>query len=123
LIQSRRFSEAEPILKRVITANPDDYTAHANLALALYEMKRFAEALPEYEWLAKAKPDIAATYFFIATAHDNLGEYQQALDAYQQFLSHADATNNKLEIEKVNLRLPPLRAQIQRGEGPKQKRP
>jgi len=123
LIQSRRFSQAEPILKRVIVANPDDYTAHANLALALYEMKRFAEALPEYEWLAKAKPEIAATYFFIATAHDNLGEYQQALDAYQQFLSHADATNNKLEIEKVNLRLPPLRAQIQRGEGPKQKRP
>jgi tetratricopeptide (TPR) repeat protein len=123
LIQSRRFVEAEPILKRVITASPDDYTAHANLALALYEMKRFAEALPEYEWLAKTKPEIAATYFFIATAHDNLGEYQQALDAYQQFLSHADATNNKLEIEKVNLRLPPLRAQIQRGEGPKQKRP
>jgi len=123
LIQSRKFSEAEPILKRVITANPDDYTAHANLALALYEMKRFAEALPEYEWLAKTKPEIAATYFFIATAHDNLGEYQQALDAYVQFLSHADATNNKLEIEKVNLRLPPLRAQIQRGEGPKQKRP
>jgi tetratricopeptide (TPR) repeat protein len=123
LIQARKFAEAEPILKRVITANRDDYTAHANLALALYEMKRFAEALPEYEWLANAKPEIAATYFFIATAHDNLGEYKQALDAYEQFLSHADAINNKLEIEKVNLRLPPLRAQIQRGGGPKQKRP
>ena len=86
-------------------------------------MKRFAESLPEYEWLAKAKPEIAATYFFIATAHDNLGEYKLALDAYQKFLSQADATANKLEIEKVNLRLPGLRAQIQRGEGPKQKRP
>jgi hypothetical protein len=38
-------------------------------------------------------------------------------------LSHADPVNNKLEIEKVNLRLPVLRAQIQRGEGAKQKRP
>lgn len=123
LIQSRRFMEAEPILRQVIAQNPNDYTAHANLALALYEMKRFAEAVPEYEWLANAKPEIAATYFFIATAHDNLGEYKQALDAYEKFLSHADPTNNKLEIDKVNLRLPALRAQIQRGEGAKQKRP
>jgi cytochrome c-type biogenesis protein CcmH/NrfG len=123
LIQARKFTEAEPILKRVIGNSPDDYTAHANLALALYEMKRFAEAVPEYEWLANAKPEIAATYFFIATAHDNLGEYKPALDAYEKFLAHADPTNNKLEIEKVNLRLPPLRAQIQRGQGVKQKRP
>jgi len=123
LIQARKFAQAEPILKRVIALTPDDYTAHANLALALYEMKRFAEATPEYEWLAAAKPEIAATYFFIATAHDNLGEYRQALDAYEKFLSHADAASNKLEIEKVNLRLPALRAQIKRGEGVKAKRP
>jgi len=123
LIQGRKFAEAEPILKRVIAAAPDDYTAHANLALALYELKRFAEAIPEYEWLANAKPEIAVTYFFIAIAHDNLGEYIQALDAYGKFLSHADPTNNKLEIDKVNLRLPALRAQIERGDGAKQKRP
>jgi len=119
----RHFDEAENILRRVIAAEPDNYTAHGNLALALYEMKRFADALPEYEWLAKARPEIAATYFFIATAHDNLGEYPQALETYQQFLAHADPANNKLEIEKVNLRLPTLRAQIQRGQGVKQKKP
>jgi len=123
LIQARKFAEAEPILKHVIATTPDDYTAHANLALALYEMKRFAEAVPEYEWLAKAKPEIAATYFFIATAHDNLGQYRPALDAYEKFLSHANTANNRLEIDKVNLRLPALRAQIKRGEGAKQKRP
>ena len=123
LIQARKFVQAEPILKQVIAAMPDDYTAHANLALALYEMKRFPEALPQYEWLATAKPEIAATYFFIATAHDNLGEYKEALDAYGKFLSHADPANNKLEIDKVNLRLPVLRAQIKRGEGVKPKRP
>lgn len=123
LIQARRFAEAATVLQRVINKTPDDYTAHANFALALYELKRFAEAIPEYEWLAKTRPEIAATYFFIATAHDNLGEYPQALDAYQRFLSHADPTNNKLEIEKVNLRLPTLRAQIQRGQGAKRKTP
>jgi tetratricopeptide (TPR) repeat protein len=105
----------------VIANNPDNYTAHANLALALFEMKRFPDALPEYEWVAAAKPDIAATYFFIAIAHDNLGEYQQAMDAYQKFLTRADPVKNKLEIEKVNLRLPRLREQIKRGEGVKRK--
>jgi tetratricopeptide (TPR) repeat protein len=123
LIQQRKFAEAEPILKHVLAASPDEYTAHTNLALALFEMKRFAEALPEYEWVAAVKPEIAATYFFIATAHDNLAEYRQALDAYEKFLSHADPATNHLEIDKVNLRLPILRAQIQRGEGAKQKRP
>ena len=123
LIQGRQFAEAEPILRDVIKSAPDDYPAHVNLALALYEMKRWAESVHEYEWVASARPEIAATYFFIATAHDNLGEYRPALDAYQNFLSHADPTSNQLEIEKVNLRLPVLRAQVQRGEGAKQKKP
>lgn len=123
LVQLRRFAQAEVILRRVIAAAPNEYTAHANLALALYEMKRFAEALPEYEWLAQARPEIAATYFFMATAHDNLGEYKPALDAYERFLSLADPVSSKLDIEKVNLRLPRLRDQISRGQGTKRKQP
>jgi hypothetical protein len=31
---------------------------------------------------------------------------------YQQFLKLADATSDKLEIEKVNLRLPSLQKQV-----------
>jgi tetratricopeptide (TPR) repeat protein len=123
LVQLRRFAEAEAILRRVIAAAPGEYAAHANLALALYELKRFAEALPEYEWLATTRPENAATYFFIATAHDNLGEYEQALNAYEKFLARADSTNNKLDVEKVNLRLPRLRDQISRGQGTKRKKP
>jgi hypothetical protein len=72
--------------------------------------------------LAQAKPDLAATYFFIATAHDYLGEYPAALAAYETFLARADEQTNKLEIEKVNLRLPSLRNQVKRGEGVKQKK-
>lgn len=123
LVQLRRFTEAELILRRVIAAAPSEYAAHANLALALYELKRYAEALLEYQWLATSRPENAATYFFIATAHDNLGQYEQALDAYEKFLTRADPTNNKLDIEKVNLRLPRLRDQISRGQGAKRKKP
>lgn len=121
LVQARRFNEAAAVLRRVIAAAPNSYTAHANLATALYELKQFSEALTEYEWLLKSKPDLTVAYYFIATAHDNLGEYEQALAAYESFLARADVKANQLEVEKIKLRLPSLRRQIQLGQGVKKK--
>jgi tetratricopeptide (TPR) repeat protein len=121
LVQARRFAEAVALLRRVISAAPDNYVAHANLATALYELKNFAAALLEYEWLLKSKPDIVIAYYFIATAHDKMGEYQEALAAYETFLARADPKTNELEIEKVKLRLPSLRKQIRLGQGVKRK--
>ncbi|HEV2828765.1 MAG TPA: tetratricopeptide repeat protein [Pyrinomonadaceae bacterium] len=121
LVQARRFAEAASILRRVISTAPDNYVAHANLATALYELKQFAPALEEYGWLIKTKPDLTVAYYFIATAHDYLGEYPEALEAYEAFLVRADAKTNQLEIEKVKLRLPSLRRQIQLGQGTKRK--
>lgn len=122
LVQARRFAEAVLILRRVITDSPEHYAAHANLATALDESGRFEEALKEYEWLKRAKPDLAIIDFFIALAYDRLTEYRLALIAYESFLARADAEKNGLEIEKVNLRLPPLRDQIKRGQGAKRKK-
>jgi tetratricopeptide (TPR) repeat protein len=121
LVRARRFVEAAQILRRVISMFPDNYVAHANLATALYEHKRYAEAIPEYEWLLKKKTDLAIAYYFIASAHDYLGEYKEAQAAYEAFLLRADAKTNQLEIDKVNLRLPFLRRQIQLGQGVKRK--
>jgi protein O-GlcNAc transferase len=121
LVRARRFAEAAQILRRVISVVPDNYVAHANLATALYELKRYTEAIPEYEWLLKKKPDLAVAYYFIGSAHDNLGEFKEAEAAYNAFLGLADAKTNQLEIDKVNLRLPSLRRQIQLGQGVKRK--
>lgn len=119
MVQARRFADAATVLRRVIADAPDNYAAHANLAVALYELKRFREALDEYRWILAAKPETIAAYFFIATAHDNLGEYTDALAAYETFLARADPQQFRLEIEKVNLRLPSLRNQIKLGQGKK----
>lgn len=121
LLQLRKFPEAATILRRIITVAPDEYAAHANLATALYEMRLYKPSLVEYEWITRARPDLAVVYFFIGSAHDRLGEYPEALGAYETFLARADAAHHQLEIEKVNLRLPSLRAQIKRGEGKKKK--
>lgn len=122
LVQARRFSDAVVILRRILAIQPDNFTAHTNLATALYELKQFPEAVTEFTRLLEVKPDLVAAYFFIATAHDYLGEYREALAAYETFLARADAQKNQLEIDKVNLRLPSLRNQIKRGEGPKKKK-
>jgi len=121
LVQARRFPEAAGILRQVVKMSPDNYVAHANLATALYEAKRYQEAIPEYEWIVSAKPDIGVVHYFIATSHDYLGEYPEALVSYEKFLSVADPKTNQLEIDKVKLRLPTLRRQIQLGEGAKKK--
>ena len=121
LVQARRFTDAATILRQVVRLDPQNYAAHANLATALYESKRYAEAVPEYEWILAAKPEIVVAHYFIATAHDYLGEYPQALASYEKFLAAADAGTNQLEIDKVKLRLPSLRRQIQLGEGAKKK--
>lgn len=117
LVQLRRFETAAALLRSVVAAAPNNFTAHANLATALYELKRFSEALIEYNWLLQKKSDLTIAYYFIATAHDYLMQYPEALAAYESFLARADAQANRLEIEKVNLRLPTLRRQIQRKEG------
>jgi tetratricopeptide (TPR) repeat protein len=122
LNQLRRFEDAATVLQRILKVAPDKYEAHANLALALYEMKLYKQAILEYKWVGEARPDLAVVHFFIATAHDKLGEYEDALAAYETFLARADPRTNELEIEKVNLRLPSLRNQIKRGEGVKKEK-
>ena len=121
LVQARRFAEAAVILRQVVKASPDNYIARANLATALYEAKRYQDAIPEYEWIVSAKPEIGVAHYFIATSHDYLGEYPEALVSYEKFLLVADPKTNQLEIDKVKLRLPTLRRQIQLGEGVKKK--
>ena len=121
LVQARRFADAVVLVRQVVRADPQNYAAHANLATALYELKRYGEALTEYVWIVSAKPEIIVAHYFIATAHDYLGEYPEALASYEKFLAAADAKTNQLEIEKVRLRLPSLRRQIQLGEGAKKK--
>ncbi len=112
LVQAKRFDDAVSVFRKLLQIAPDNSAAHANLATALFELKRFEEAKFEYLWLAKKQPDLAITYFFLAVSHDNLGQYLDAMTNYQQFLKLADATQNKLEIEKVELRLPSLQRQI-----------
>ncbi|MGI8788407.1 MAG: tetratricopeptide repeat protein [Pyrinomonadaceae bacterium] len=117
LVQAKQYDAAATVFKRILQIAPDNYTAHANLATAFFQLKRFAEAKNEYLWLSEKQPNLAIAYYFLAIAHDSLGEYMDAMANYQQFLRLASPDENKLEIEKVNLRLPILQKQIKGKKG------
>ena len=119
LVQAKQYENAVTIFRKIIAVAPDNYTAHANLAISLFQLKRLPEAKTEYRWLADKQPDLAITYYFLGIIHDQLQEYMDAMANYQQFLKVADAEKNKLEIEKVNLRLPSLQKQIKDKKGKK----
>jgi tetratricopeptide (TPR) repeat protein len=117
LVQAKQYENAVLIFRKITAFAPDNYTAHANLAVSLFQLKRYEEAKTEYLWLAEKQPDLAVTYYFLGIIHDQLTQYLDAMANYQQFLKLADAEKNKLEIEKVNLRLPTLQKQIKNKKG------
>jgi len=114
LVQAKQFENATILFSKILQIAPDNFTAHANLATAFFQLKRYGEAKTEYQWLTEKQPNLVIAYYFLAIAHDNLGEYWDSMANYQQFLKIADATENKLEIEKVNLRLPILQKQLKK---------
>ncbi len=116
LVQAKQFENAVTVFRQILQVAPDNFTARANLATALFELKRYAEAKTEYQLLTEKQPNLAIAFYFLAIAHDNLEEYKDAMANYQQFLKIADSTENKLEIEKVNLRLPILQRQIKKSK-------
>jgi Flp pilus assembly protein TadD len=119
LVQSKRYDEAVIVLRRLITIAPDNATAHANLATALFQLKRYPEAKTEFRWLTDHQPEQSIAYYFLAIIHDQLAEFPDAAANYQLFLKLADPESSKLEIEKVNLRLPLVQKFIKEGKGKK----
>lgn len=106
LVQAKQFEQAITLFRKLLTIAPENATIRANLATALFQMKRYAEAKAEFRWLTEKQPDSAAAFYFLGIVHDQLGEYLDALATYQQYLRVADPEKDKLDIEKVNLRMP-----------------
>ena len=104
------------LLRKLTNFAPDNWTAHANLATALFQMNRWAEAKSEYDWLAEKQPSAAAPHLFLGIVHDRLGEFSDALLEYRAYIKLAGPAENKADIDKVNLRLPTLEQDIKKGK-------
>lgn len=129
LVKLGRFQEAAGAARQALAMNPKEDVAifaRTNLATALFKLDDFPNALGEYirifDYQRKRgdRKRTAVTLYFLGICLDKIGDYEQALKAYEQFLALASA-ENQLEIDKVNLRLPPLRNQVKEGKGKRKK--
>ncbi|MFN0107723.1 MAG: tetratricopeptide repeat protein [Blastocatellia bacterium] len=129
LVKLKKFQQAVDVLKPVLSANPKgdvEYFARTNMATALFELDDFPNAAREFIWImdhqAKRgdRKRTAITLYFVGICLDKAGDYEQAMKAYNQFMELA-SPDNQLEIEKVKLRLPSLKRQIETGQGRKKK--
>jgi tetratricopeptide (TPR) repeat protein len=112
LVQGKQFETAVQIFRKILQIVPDNATARANLATALFQLKRYPEARIELQWLIETQPRSPGPYLFLGIVFDETGEYMDAMANYQLYLKYADPAANKLDIEKVNLRLPGLQKLI-----------
>ena len=119
LVQAKQFDQAVALFRKLLTIAPEHVTIRANLATALFQLKRYPEAKIEFRWLTEKQPTLPAAFYFLGISHDQLGEYLDAMANYQQFLRLANADTDKLDIEKVNLRIPLLQRQLKNGKGKK----
>ncbi len=119
LVQARQFESAVGLFSKLIPVAPDNATARANMATALFQLKRYEEAKTQFNWLASAHPEDAGAFLFLGIIHDELMEYMDAAANYQQYIKLADPVENKLDIEKVMLRLPAVQKLIKQGKGRK----
>lgn len=117
LVQAKMYTEAVELFRKLQALSPENMTIRANIATALFQLKRYPEAKEEYQWITQRQPASAIAFYFLGITHDQLMEYADAMANYQLFLRYADAEKNKLEIEKVNLRLPTLQKQIKDKKG------
>lgn len=122
LVRAKKFTEAIEHLSLVVASQPDRREGHAGLATAFYGASRFAEAAREFGWIAEREPQVAFVQFYLGASLDRIGSCTEALAAFERFLSLADSTADRARIDEVNLRIPGLKRQIDRGCGKESKK-
>jgi len=117
LVQAKQYDQAITMLRKLLTVDPENATIRANLATALFQLKRYPEAKTEFRWLSEKQPDSPTAYYFLGIVHDQLGEYLDAMANYQRFLRLADVERDKVDIERVNLRMPAVQKLLRDRKG------
>ncbi len=79
--------EAQQILQRVVSADPQNLRAHYSLGLVLLNDGRAADALPHFASVADRDPDDAYPQYYVGQAKFQTGDSAGALAAYERALA------------------------------------
>jgi len=90
----KAFEGAEPIYKRLLEADPDDYATNLGYGWILFNLKRYEEALGYFEKAHEVNPDSADAVCYIGHTLRQLGRVDEAIENFSRCLAikpdHAD---------------------------------
>jgi len=90
LMEDGRYSQAIPLLKKLLAANPEQSDLAVNLAIAYRETGQLDEALNMLQAVLDKHPNHVAALNELGIVERQLGHFDQALIAYQQAISVDD---------------------------------
>jgi tetratricopeptide (TPR) repeat protein len=82
----KRFSDSEPLLRKVIALDASSWRGQFELAVALSGMKRFSDALVSAAAARDLKPDNPQTYLLLYNLHIRTDDFPAALRDTESFL-------------------------------------
>lgn len=99
LIQSERFAEAEPLLRKAIAINAQSDKTFYNYGLALKALGKPREALEAFNKSLAINPREPEGWNNLGAVHNDLGQYREAIASFDKAIAlwpgYADAFYNK----------------------------
>ncbi len=126
LIEQGRYVEAEPLLRKVLTLNPDDHRAWYDLGLTRMELGRYEEAIEAFETgikLTKFAEFYPDSVFQIGRCLAKLGRWEEAIARFERVLEIRDWRHedfyalNFPDLAKVQAALEDARTHVQAHSG------
>ena len=112
LLKLGRSIDALADFEKILAKVPDQVSAKAGSALALFNLARWEEARTLFEELTTASSGFPVGFFYLGIIYDRLARPTEALANYEAFLRVADRVTMSDEIDRTELRLSVLRRQI-----------
>jgi len=92
------FRNEETLWSYTLRGNPESWTAHDNLGIALHDRGRAAEAMAQYQAALQIRPDEAEVHNNLGVALRDAGRAGEAIAQYREALrlqpDYAEADNN-----------------------------
>lgn len=82
-VEDGRYTEAEPLLVKIVGEDPQIYTAQYQLGLVYSKQKKFAPAIPHLQKAVEIQPDAAIARYELGLALFETGQFQPAGNEFE----------------------------------------
>ena len=89
LDSQEKFAEAESVTLKGLELDPESWTGHYYLALALFGLNRLEEAEKSVQESLRGKPDFAEAHLLLARIHSRDQDYSAAVSDLDEYLELA----------------------------------